>query len=644
MKSLWAVALVLCVQGTVAAPYDAVSTELDASVIVNRAASDSPSGGYGPQEVSCPSDRPTIRKAGSLSANETQWLERRRKNTVDPLRDFLERVKIPGFDADKYIASHAGNATALPNYGMAFSGGGWRALMNGAGVIAAFDSRTVNSTQPGHLGGLLQGATYISGLSGGSWLVGSMFINNFSTIPALQAAGPGSVWQFGNSVLKGPEKPGSQIRNTADYFKNWYDMVTAKSDAGFNTTLTDYWGRGLAYQLVSGADGGPGVTFSSIALDKQFIDGNTPMPIIVADGRAPGEVLIPSNTTVFEFTPFEFGSPDPTIYGFAPLRYLGTKFSEGVVPKDGKCVRGYDNAGFVMGTSSSLFNAFMLGLNGTNIPSKLKDTIRDILNAISEAEEDIADYANPFFQWNSPNNPSASSTKLTLVDGGEDLQNIPLHPLIQPERAVDVIFAVDSADNISNWPNGTALIATYQRSLNEKMQNGTAFPSIPDQNTFVNLGLNQRPTFFGCDRANLTGPAPIIVYLANSPYTFLSNISTFQLETNNADRDAIIKNGYNAATLGNGTIDSQWTVCVGCVILSRSFDRTGTQVPDACKQCFQRYCWNGTIDSRTPSIYKPQYALTPDPKGKKNSSPEAVRPLIWNFAATVAIAIAAVLI
>jgi lysophospholipase len=400
--------------------------------------------------------------------------------------------------------------------------------------------------------------------------------------------------------------------------------------------------------LVSGEDGGPGVTFSSIALDQQFIDGNIPMPIIVADGRAPGELLISSNTTIFEFNPFEFGSPDPTIYGFAPLRYLGTKFTGGVVPNDEKCVRGFDNAGFIMGTSSTLFNEFLLQLNSTNIPTILKDAIRDILDTISESEEDIADYApNPFFQWNSPSNPSTSSDMLTLVDGGEDLENIPLHPLIQPERAVDVIFAIDSSADTSNWPNGTSLVATYQRSLDKTIQNGTAFPTIPDQNTFVNLGLNRYPTFFGCDRANLTGPAPIIVYIPNSPYTFLSNISTFQFSTSNDDRDAIIKNGYNVATLGNSTVDPQWASCVGCAILSRSFYRTGTQAPAACEQCFQRYCWNGTTDSRTPPPYKPQLVLGPDGnviKAKRSSAPEVAKPLMRNFAAIVAISTAVALV
>jgi len=341
------------------------------------------------------------------------------------------------------------------------------------------------------------------------------------------------------------------------------------------------------------------------------------MPILIADERAPGEILISGNTTVFEFNPWEMGSFDPTLYGFAPLRFLGSNFSAGNLPSNQPCISGFDNAGFIMGTSSSLFNQISLNLEMfPQIPSFLRDIIGGILSEVGEDNNDIADYTpNPFFHFNNDTNPSAKDKRLTLVDGGEDLQNIPLHPLIQPVRAVDVIFAIDSsADTVEangdpNWPNGASLGATFARSQNSSMQNGTAFPSVPDNITFVNLGLNNRPTFFGCDIANLTGPAPLIVYLPNAPYTYRSNTSTFQMEYNNTERNAIIQNGYNVATMGNGTLDAQWPTCVGCAILSRSWNRTGTRVPDVCNQCFRRYCWDGTVNTTTPAPYEPAIKL-----------------------------------
>lgn len=276
-----------------------------------------------------------------------------------------------------------------------------------------------------------------------------------------------------------------------------------------------------------------------------------------------------------------------------------------------------------MGTSSSLFNSILTTVNGTNttglLSSALQSALTAILATVGAANDDIADYPNPFFGYNDATNSYTASDQLTLVDGGEDGQNVPLNPLIQPLRHVDVIFAIDSSadtntsyptsDSAANWPDGVSLVSTYRRSL-ATIQNGTAFPAVPGMNTFMNLGLQNRPTFFGCDASNLTGPAPLIVYLPNAPYVYTSNTSTFDLQYNDTERNAMILNGYNGATQGNGSLDSQWPTCVGCAILSRSLNRTGTTIPDVCVQCFDRYCWNGTIDESTPGSYEPKLKLT----------------------------------
>ena len=573
--------------------------------------------GYTPQGTNCPSSRPSIRSATGLSNNETSWLETRRNNTVQPLQDLLGRLNIAGFDAASYIKDNAANVSALPNVGLAFSGGGYRACLNGGGALQAFDSREDNGTAAGHLGGLLQSATYVAGLSGGGWLVGSVFVNNFTTISDLldNPSQASSVWEFGNSIFEGPATSKIQLLSSAQYFDHIYGNVGDKASAGFNTSITDYWGRALSYQLVNASEGGPEFTWSSIQMQDTFARANSPMPILIADGRDPGETLIPGNTTVFEFNPFEFGTFDPTIYGFVPLEYLGSNFSGGVLADGEQCVRGFDNVGYVMGTSSSLFNQFLLQVNGTSIPQVAKTFVSKILTAVGQDNNDIADYSpNPFYGFHNGTSKSAQQRDLHLVDGGEDLENIPLHPLIQPYRHVDVIFAVDSsADTDNYWPNGTSLVATYQRSVDRSgnLANGTSFPAVPDQNTFVNLGLNTRPTFFGCNSSNTSTITPLIVYIPNYPYSYHSNVSTFDPSYKNSQRDAIVQNGYDAATMGNASVDSTWPTCVGCAILSRSLERTKTPVPNACTQCFQKFCWDGTVNSTNPASYQPVYKSTP---------------------------------
>merc|ERR1712144_35117 len=273
---------------------------------LKRALPNNPSGGYAPAVVDCPSDRPTIRSAATLSPSEVSWLELRRNNTIEPMISWLTRMNVTDFDASSYINGIRNNATALPNIGIAVSGGGYRALM---------------------IGGLLQATTYLAGLSGGGWLVGSIYTNNFSSVQDLRDGSEDSnVWRFDNSIFEGPDGDGIQLLSTADYYSTIGDEGGTKSNAGFNTSITDYWGRALSYQLVNATNGGPAYTFSSIALTDNFRDGSIPFPFLVADGRAPGTKIISLNSTVFEFNPFEMGSWDPVIYGFAPTEYLGSNF------------------------------------------------------------------------------------------------------------------------------------------------------------------------------------------------------------------------------------------------------------------------------------------------------------------------------
>ena len=155
------------------------------------------------------------------------------------MKDLLSRLNLTDFDAAAYITRYANNASAMPNIGIAVSGGGYRALMNGGGALQAFDSRTESATTQGHLGGLLQSSTYLAGLSGGGWLLGSVYINNFTTVTALRDSG--SVWAFDNTILEGPNRTGSQTEDTMDYWTNIYDAVAGKNAAGFETSITDYW-------------------------------------------------------------------------------------------------------------------------------------------------------------------------------------------------------------------------------------------------------------------------------------------------------------------------------------------------------------------------------------------------------------------
>ncbi|PHH74691.1 hypothetical protein CDD83_4536 [Cordyceps sp. RAO-2017] len=339
-------------------------------------------------------------------------------------------------------------------------------------------------------------------------------------------------------------------------------------------TLTEVWAKILSRQLINTTKSDNGFTFSSIANDKGFSGAQTPWPFILADGRPHEQRTIRLDGTVFEFSPFELGSFDRTLNGFVPLRYAGSTFNNGQLDRS-SCVRGYDNAGYVMATASTLFIGAYNVLEMQLDPSSFRvlgifQLITNIAEGVLSTADrfDILDSVwepNPFRGWEPSTNPVADEKNLHLVDAGLDRQNIPFHPHIFRDRRVDVVFSVDSsADTSFNWPDGSSAVATYRRSL---MNTGdrTSFPVIPGQDTFLNEGLNTRPK-----------------------------------------RDSVVRNGWAVVTQLNSTRDRDWPSCVGCAILLRSFQRTGAPVPARCSKCFNNYCWNGRIDESKPAPYEPQ--------------------------------------
>lgn len=108
----------------------------------------------------------------------------------------------------------------------------------------------------------------------------------------------------------------------------------------------------------------------------------------------------------------------------------------------------------------------------------------------------------------------------------------------------------------------------------------------------------------------LTQQTALIVYMPNTPYIFHSNVTTFTPSYTDAVRNAIIENGHDIATMGNGTLDKEWPTCMACAVLSRSFYKTNTTVPAACRACFTKYCWDGSLDTTTPATpFYPTYKL-----------------------------------
>lgn len=156
---------------------------------------------YAPQtNVQCPDFSTTsfIRQWSpqnqTLHPREEEYLNTRAQNVLPGAwKDWLGDGSRIGYDLN------ALNFTgAWPKIGIALPGGGLRAAQFAAGALSGLDARNETAKAAG-TGGLLQVASYISGLSGeslssceavtettsnsgGSWITGSLYFNNFPTL------------------------------------------------------------------------------------------------------------------------------------------------------------------------------------------------------------------------------------------------------------------------------------------------------------------------------------------------------------------------------------------------------------------------------------------------------------------------------
>lgn len=442
--------------------------------------------------------------------------------------------------------------------------------------------------------GWLDAVSYMTGLSGGSWAVGS-FMANGGALPSDLAK---DVWNLAESFIY----PTST--NITTYYSELFSLAAAKQAAGFPVQVTDVYGLALGEHLLPTKwrmAGTPNITFSQLLSEvAELQNASLPYPIITAVGLEDPAASGNITSVVWEFSPHEFGSwslgTESSIEGyFTPIEYLGSGVSAGA--SNGTCYKGLDQLTFVMGTSATLFNE--MAASGISITALLSATAEE-LAIFNNVTENVSTIPNPFVGESLVANTVADESTLTLVDGGENDQTIPISPLLAKDRAVDVIVAFDSAgDTATTWPDGASMLATYEAAVAEaQWTNSTpSFPEVPSTNTFINLGLNTRPTFFGCNSTD----TPLVIYVPNYPWLYMSNTATLQLAYPNASAVAQLESTQMSMTL-NGTV-AAWPTCLACAFTDRANYTTASNRSADCTKCFDAFCWDGTTNDTTPAAY-----------------------------------------
>ncbi len=508
----------------------------------------------------------------------------------NPLSDELAYTAKRKVEADKNLGSwlqsrdKGFSTTNLPSLGLTVSGGGWRTLQCGGGVISAFDNRENVKTE---VSGIYQSLTYQAGLSGGSWLLSSLAGNNWMRVSDLVT----ELWHpaFAADLLHPQGK---------DAWTHITSELWSKGDV-LKVTLTDLWGRLLAYQLLLGAYGGVQDRLSTVTSQTYYTQNLAPYPIITAMGVqfAKGQCTPTDDATLYEFTPHTFGSWDKGVQAFMQTAYMGTNMSSGA-PVNNKCITNDDNLLYVAGMSSNLFNEVCTEQTATStIVKDLADAAAKLNGGTLASQSEYGSFANPWYKYDVADRVK-NEPYITAADGGETEQNDPIWPFIQNTpvsahkrdsphaRTLDVLIVNDnSADTEANNTkgankvDGSQIYNTYKRAQTVGLKR---MPVIPPSNGSV----YERAWFFGChEPATLT-----IIYLPNNGYDgFQSNTSTYTMKYNNTQVDQMVANGRKIATQGG---DAKWPTCMACAITMKQPQTLPPALAQTCQDCFVKYCYN----------------------------------------------------
>jgi lysophospholipase len=304
------------------------------------------------------------------------------------------------------------------------------------------------------------------------------------------------------------------------------------------------------------------------------------------------------------------------------------------------CVEGFDSLAFAVGSSSNAWNGWLLESESNNTlglfaKRSLSEESRSLVkrqgpsygaNAqnleliqifestfnLSLNDSLYAVYPNPFQGYG--NTSTANQSTLEIVDGSESGQTVPIWPLIQPARDVDLIIAFDaSGETPYGWQNGTNIIDT----ANQAAAAGLPFPKIPTAETFIANQYNILPTFFGCyeDDVPLVRPPILsprspsdprqVLYLSNSPWSAYTNYSYVQSEFYPSQLDIIFNNSFAQLTYNNSFSDPEWPACLACALIHGSVKKMGLNDTAQCQGCFLRHCWDGKNTNLTDSDLLP---------------------------------------
>lgn len=392
-----------------------------------------------------------IRQGNSIHEQELGAIKKRLKKAKNCLESALKR---PFQD------------NQVPRIALCLSGGGMRAAMCSLGLLKGLN-----------VIGILDAVIWAATLSGSSWLISHYCHYNKS------------INDYNNLFFTVADSNGLlSIQTIRELLNSNCNNVTGN-------TLIDYYGAYLAHKFftnIPSAQQRQQILFSD--LKTLLDDGQSIIPLSTAV-----EITYSRhNPAWFTFTPYEIGSDQLGLH--VPTQAFGRKFFNGVSTNN--CPE--KSLGYFMGLwgsamSGTVKQIFDHGIKAQEKYQQLYDfckkIIKETIGSVTFAPIKVS---NPFYGIESSIYKNLSH--LNFVDAGYHF-NIPLPPLLNPERAIDIIIILDASRKVQYKEGAQALHKAYDYVVQE----GLPFPKIEHNN----VRKNEINVFFDPENPKV----PLIIYI-----------------------------------------------------------------------------------------------------------------------------------
>ena len=374
--------------------------------------------------------------------NATAFVENSTSESLGKSSFLQKRLPVVKAALEKTL-NHTIDENKIPTIAIAFSGGGYRAMLYTAAIL-----------HRAHKAGLLDAATYISALSGSTWAV-APWISTGMTLE-----------EFKPYIQACATKPFTHVTHAEKILIA--DAIAVKKAYNQPRTLVDLYGDLLGNRLLAALGDARHMTYLSDQSEK-INDGAYPYPMYAAiDGR---EEIV-DNQTCYTFTPDTIGNDTYRI----PSWGHGRKFKNGASTNNAP----EKSLAYNMGTWGSAFAASIKEIYTelSHESTQQEDPghhkkILDALKAEVNGKRLLPFYADvPNYMYKMNTNITDTIDKKLLeekhmefVDGGLKC-NLPIDPVI----GADIIIIVD----ISAGQIGDEL----KKVINYAQKNKLPFPPI----------------------------------------------------------------------------------------------------------------------------------------------------------------------